>query len=477
MPELPNIADSQNLDTPAGPDDYDLAEVETAEVKADTEADRTPEELSEAEEQIIQSVQELGLEYRRSTSSLMLFARRRAESEDTRPPILTGIPRSSVPDLAQQLGNGIVNHPTSLGFMIPVLGYSEMVLRGYGGVPAIYTVETVLRLSSDATDCKHNQEREIFTVPVRQRQREGSDPEIASPRLHISNPDGLACVEISNASPLGLLLYGPRPFGDEARSLPTIKIDFGKAVDGRSIIKNTDDLVRALIYELDVRNNVIVGTRTRPLPREAREPARHRRAGMHKARYPKMRIQHEVSDLFNFAAQAADNSPLAFLSYYQTLEYFIPAAVRQNALKRIRRELHDPTFDEDSDNCLLRIVTATERSVNVPEASQLRTLIKEFVRKDRLEEFFHQEWGNYFTRKGPIQGVEVINLSNTTDVSEQVADRIYQIRNRIVHARDDPRYRDARVLLPQSQEAQALGPDVELVRLLAIEAILSGQGL
>ena len=144
-------------------------------------------------------------------------------------------------------------------------------------------------------------------------------------------------------------------------------------------------------------------------------------------------------------------------------------------MKRIRRELRDPNFDEDSDDCILRIVSATERSVNIPEASQLRTLVSEFVRRDRLEEFFQQEWGDYFTRRGPIQGVETINLNGSANLSDQAADRIYQIRNRIVHAKDDPRYQAARVLLPQSQEAQALGPDIELVRLLATEAILGTQ--
>jgi hypothetical protein len=168
---------------------------------------------------------------------------------------------------------------------------------------------------------------------------------------------------------------------------------------------------------------------------------------------------------------------LAFLSYYQTLEYFTPSAVRQSTFKTIRRELRDPKFDRESDTSILRIVSAAERSSRFAEADQLRTLVREYVRRNRLEEFFAADWGNYFTKHGPISGVEIINASNPTkDLGDQVADRIYRIRNRIVHAKDDPRYEDARVMLPRSQEAAALRPDIELVRLLAMEAILASQG-
>jgi hypothetical protein len=86
------------------------------------------------------------------------------------------------------------------------------------------------------------------------------------------------------------------------------------------------------------------------------------------------------------------------------------------------------------------------------------------------------EWGNHFTRHGPIVGVEAINVKNTSkDLFDQVADRVYQISNRIVHAKDDPRYEESRVLLPRSHEADSLGPDVELVRFLAEEAIIAVQ--
>ena len=69
--------------------------------------------------------------------------------------------------------------------------------------------------------------------------------------------------------------------------------------------------------------------------------------------------------------------------------------------------------------------------------------------------------------------MKFINV-NSPSFLDEVADRVYQIRNRIVHAKGDPRYREARVLLLRTHEAHSLWPDVELMRFLASEAIPAG---
>jgi len=101
-------------------------------------------------------------------------------------------------------------------------------------------------------------------------------------------------------------------------------------------------------------------------------------------------------------------------------------------------------------------------------------LLREFVRTDLLKEFFSRDWGNHFSNHGPIKGVKFINVKSPSFL-EEVADRVKQIRNRIVDTKDDPRYQEARVVLPRSHEAHSLWPDVELMRFLASGAILTGQ--
>lgn len=426
--------------------------------------------LAEENKRVLLALKEFGVEYEKQTSSSILFVRR---GERPSFPSEVSIPRDSISDLTRQLKDKIIEHPTATGFMAPSRGYAEIVVRDIRWPRPSPVSERILRLSHDEIDCAHKEsERQIPCLPFESRMHEGGQ----TSRIHLVSTSGGPCVELSNASPLAMLLYG-RGYSDRRSLLLTIKLDHdGMAVEKEALIQKTDKVVRSLVYELDVRNGRVLGIAPRSLPLEARRIARPR-VRIEKIRYPEIEIEREVADLFNFASHAFDNPPLAFLSYYQTLEYFIPAAVRRSALSKIRRELRDPTFDRDNDNCLLRIVSAAERSVRLPEADQLRGLVHEYVRHDRLVEFFDAEWGGYFSRRGPIRGVEVINSGNATkDLGDQVADRVYQIRNRIVHAKDDPRYEAARVLLPRSQEAESLGPDVELVRLLAMEAVLAGRG-
>jgi hypothetical protein len=134
--------------------------------------------------------------------------------------------------------------------------------------------------------------------------------------------------------------------------------------------------------------------------------------------------------------------------------------------------LRDPMFDSSSDASMLKIVKAAAGPTGTREAYQLRAVIREYIRASRLDEFFQCDWGSYFTRHGPIKDVPHIDINGEKSLPEQVADRIYQIRNRIVHSKADSRW--ARVLLPRSSESNALTPDVLLVRLLATEAISAG---
>jgi hypothetical protein len=428
-------------------------------------------ELTSAENEVLASLKKLGLEYYRHEQSLIRFRR----PDDGALRSEGAIFRDRLADLGRQLDGQLINHPAKLGFVIPSRGYAEIVMRDNRWPRPAYFIERMLQMHYEELDCVHRESsRKLPSLPFSSRSL-ASAP-LREARIHLVDQSGGPCIELSNASPLAMLLYGsPYVVPDRIPLVLTVKVDYDARIEEDALIRRTDELIRSLVYELDIRNGKVLGSAPRTLPREARRLALSKKY-LDAIRYPQVRIQAEVADLFNFAGHAYDNPPLAFLSYYQTLEYFIPAAVRQSTFKIIRKELRDPTFDRQSDSCILRIVSTAERSSRLAEAEQLRALVREYVRSDRLDEFFETDWGIYFTKRGPISGVESINPSNPSKgLGDQVTDRIHQIRNRIVHAKDDPRYEDARVMLPRSQEAAALGPDIELVRLLATEAILASQ--
>ena len=98
-----------------GPDNQEHAESKSA-----TAAELTPEE-----KEVVASLKKLGLEYRSHEPSLILFSR--PDDGTFRPE--GAIFRDRTAELARQLDDGLVNHPTKLGFAIPSRGFAETVIR------------------------------------------------------------------------------------------------------------------------------------------------------------------------------------------------------------------------------------------------------------------------------------------------------------------------------------------------------------
>lgn len=381
------------------------------------------------------------------------------------------LPRAAVGLLLEQLENEFFIHPDYIGILSPAIGYAELAVRR--GTRRPTTLGLALAFSRDleteSAVCRHAEgAASLPKIPV---YRLRPEREII---IHLASE--AVCLEISGASPCATVWgFGNRYSGSPDVDL-TLKFDFHEQLSTSDMVSEIQTLLSSLMYELDVRNAINI----QPL-RRLQADALPRRPSASRAkiplRFPEMSIEPDVATLFNFASAAVDNPTLSYLFYYQVLEYFFPSAVRRSSLKRIKDELSDPLFSKSNTKSLMRILTIAEKSANQTEERQIKTLLEDCVRSDQLLDFFStSEWGAHFTRKGPIRGVENINVENRDKkLSDQVADRVYQIRNRIVHAKDDIRYDQARALLPQSAEAESLRPDLALMRLLASEVVLHNQ--
>jgi hypothetical protein len=384
-------------------------------------------------------------------------------------------PRAYARMLLGQLGDEVEKHPAVTGVMIPARGYVELVFSRL----ELTLAARVFRLEFDEPHCMHKEaDSSMPSLPYHWPAEEGGQ---SVKRVHLSGRDGGPCVEISNASPLAMLFYGHLAESGRLRLaypriplLMTLKITCNSTSDRAQLGRESEDTARSLVYELNVRNGLILELVAPPAGPDM-TVKRHLPEVSSRIRYPRTKLQSEVALLFGFASQVSSDPPQAFLSYYQALEYFIPTAIRQSAIKKMRHELRNPVFDEASDASMLRLVEAARGSIAAAEPHQLRMVINEYVKTCRLEEFFGRGWEGYFSPQGPIKGVPQISMRDKSQsLQDQVAERVYRIRNRIVHAKNDPRLGNARVLLPRSSEANALTPDVLLVRLLATEAISVG---
>lgn len=92
-----------------------------------------------------------------------------------------------------------------------------------------------------------------------------------------------------------------------------------------------------------------------------------------------------------------------------------------------------------------------------------------------LLEFFAQgDRQDHFADKGSLLGVRTLakNPENEKDLLAAVAERVYQIRCKIVHTKSDGGPEgEVGLLLPNSPEARALPNDIALVRLLEARVI------
>jgi hypothetical protein len=81
--------------------------------------------------------------------------------------------------------------------------------------------------------------------------------------------------------------------------------------------------------------------------------------------------------------------------------------------------------------------------------------------------------GNLLTKKGSkLKGVVPLQIEKD-NLSDQLADRIYAIRCRIVHAKSDGGHSGEDLLLPTSEESELLWAEIAVLRYVAQQAIFS----
>jgi hypothetical protein len=114
------------------------------------------------------------------------------------------------------------------------------------------------------------------------------------------------------------------------------------------------------------------------------------------------------------------------------------------------------------------------------ERDQLKATVRACLGSDRLREFLTADpkREEHFTdreKQNRIRGVRLIDFANRqADLRDQVANRIYDLRCRIVHTKDEPEVNVAGLLLPYSREAESLTYDVELIQFVSQKVLIAG---
>jgi len=169
---------------------------------------------------------------------------------------------------------------------------------------------------------------------------------------------------------------------------------------------------------------------------------------------------------------------LQYLAYYQVLEYYFPSYARREVFERLRNQLKDKTFDIDRNADLDRLIAVVNRfgAGYGNEREQLKTTIRACIEEEQARSFIENGdlMKKYFTEAQAIKGLPHLMLNDkNSDVRDQIANRIYDLRCRIVHTKDEPNDSGPDLLLPFSGEADSIPPDIDLIKFLAQKALIA----
>jgi hypothetical protein len=149
----------------------------------------------------------------------------------------------------------------------------------------------------------------------------------------------------------------------------------------------------------------------------------------------------------------------------------------QNAGVFSMLEINMPAFRADSDNDIGQILTTCQNHGGKGfgrEKEQLLSTILACADNQTLRNFLNEtpERADYFSKSKELK-LPKISL-NDSDIQDKIADRIYQIRCRIVHAKSELGDTVNEPILPFSEAAYLLHHDIALVQLIATPVLVKG---
>jgi hypothetical protein len=255
---------------------------------------------------------------------------------------------------------------------------------------------------------------------------------------------------------------------DKDSLVPSIRIEGLQLRSEAEAKEQLETLGNAALLELDLRAGVAARLRTH-YPWRIRIGASKPKATLQRIEYtpevvPVSLYMHARLGTYNLAAQ--------FLGFYQALEYFFPRCSISSEIQRLRTEIinESPSFAAVTDADLRLVLERTRlnrgRGVGF-EVDQFQHTIKAAVEAAELRTFIGENKGLrefYAKLAPPIVGDRIRVEEGNRDLRQDAAKRLYNIRCRIVHTKEEP---DDSVFIPFAAEVAELEPDVQLIRFLA----------
>ncbi|MGY4499189.1 hypothetical protein ACVWYH_003120 [Bradyrhizobium sp. GM24.11] len=299
-----------------------------------------------------------------------------------------------------------------------------------------------------------------------------SSDDLEAAKLEIlPESEGLPHLEISKpSSAFSQIVRGAAPIARMTLKLTGVTV---KTQDSARGVLNK--ISGSLFFQLDMLSGIPLSLereRRRTLLRTRRIPRK-----IEEVQYPRVQYENAPLSLYWYGRSAEGMPLLQYLAFYQTIEFYFPVHSRSEAQRKLKVLLKDPTFRSDRDSDIARLLSAIHVSRGGAfgdERSQLRATLMECCDPEELRSFLESDPNRkeFFTsKKSQYHKIPLANPSG--DLRSDVAERVYEIRCKIVHTKTDSRDAAFELLLPFSAEAEQLSQDIELVRYLANKVLIS----
>ncbi|MGW0703456.1 hypothetical protein ACWD0A_29950 [Streptomyces sp. NPDC002867] len=235
----------------------------------------------------------------------------------------------------------------------------------------------------------------------------------------------------------------------------------------------------AILFELDLKYGLSFTFR-RMRPVSAMRFGRRANPNASAPTLPKLQYAAEPLSLYRYARSAVGMPLLEFLAYYQVLEYYFSRYSQRDLLDKLRNELRDPNFRANDERHLSRILRITRQPGRGygDERSQLKATVRYCVSEDAISDFFSanpEVLGHFSAKRQVIAGLEPVDPKRKKgDLADSLCERIYEIRCRVVHTKEDGGGQVDSLLMPFSPEAESLRAENVLMRFLAQKVLIAG---
>ncbi len=336
------------------------------------------------------------------------------------------------------------------------LGYIEAAFGGLFGQPQVMLI------------------RSLFGKQVKQSGSEESVKLQTENIIHLKDASTQTPIEIilSDASPY-FLGFAPAAGWGEKYTLQIINCEFEST---EQAIKLLEKIAHSLFFQIDLNLalplTLIKKTRTRSSRRK-----QFIQSGKQLI-FPTTHIDVKAMSLYWYARSARAMPLLQFIGFYQVVEFFFPSFSAQDTIRKLRNFIKDPRFDIQNDLSMAKLLVLVKpaRRGFGSEFEQLLNTLRACIVPNELREFLNEEEDRkafFETHYKSVSKKQLPLRDANSDLITETAHRVYDIRCRIIHTKEETSEAEIEPLLPFSKEAESLTSDIELIDFLAVKVLIA----